>query len=243
MAALAVSVSFSAQAAEEMSDPYEGINRAVFAFNEKADDFVINPALTAYRFVVPHPARTGVSNFLFNLKAPVRFGNQLLQGDISGAGNELFRTIVNTFIGLGLFDVAAHEGYAAEHEDFGQTLGVWGVPHGPYMVVPLIGPSSMRDYVGYAVDGLADPLRLWAFNVDKSGRFYTIAISDYVNLRNELKDILDELEASSIDYYAAVRSSYLQARNAMVADQETNLGEQGSAAPSIPDYDFEDEDF
>lgn len=241
MGALVLCMSTPAPA-QEISDPFEGTNRAVFAFNQKVDDVIIDPALETYRFVVPSPAREGAHNFLFNLRSPIRFGNQLLQGDLEGAGNELFRTVVNSFIGFGLFDVAAHEGYAAQSEDFGQTLAVWGVGHGPYVVVPLVGPSSMRDYVGYAVDGFADPLRFWAFNVDKSGRFYTKAIADYVDLRNELKDVLDELEFSSIDYYAAVRSTYVQARDALVRDEKGSAVE-ASQAPAIPDYEFEDEEF
>ena len=154
----------------EISDPFESTNRAVFEFNHVINQAVIHPAVEGYRFVVPDPAREGVSNFLVHLKSPVRFANQLLQGDLEGAGNEALRTVVNTFVGVGgIFDVAGYEGY---EYDFGQTLAVWGVPHGPYLVVPLIGPSSARDYVGYAVDSFADPLRLYLVNTDRAPVFW-----------------------------------------------------------------------
>lgn len=224
------------------NDPYEGFNRVVFSFNEKVDDNVLHPFLRGYRAVVPSPVRKGLKNFLYNLKAPVRFANQLLQGDLEGAGDEFVRTSVNTFVGVGgLIDVAGMEGYETEYEDFGQTLGVWGVDHGPYMVVPLIGPSSMRDYAGYFVDGYFDPVRLYLHNIDKDDVSYTLAGLGYMNLRDDLMDVLVELEKSSIDYYAAVRSSYFQKRDALTEDRTEE--EMSDAAPEIPDYGDEDFDF
>ncbi len=219
----------------EISDPFEASNRAVFKFNNVVDDNVIHPVLKGYRYVTPKFARTGLDNFLTNLKSPVIFANQVLQGDVDGAGNVLFRATVNTLIGVGgLFDVAGYEGYPHESEDFGQTLAVWGLDHGPYLVVPIVGPSSLRDYVGYLVDGFADPLRWYLFNVEKEGLFYTKVGVEYMNLRDQLMDILEELESSSIDYYAATRSIYYQRRNALVNDQDT---EGSTNVFAIPDYD------
>ena len=215
-------------------DPIEDANRAIFAFNEVIDNVVINPVVKGYRAVVPSPARQGVRNFLRNLKTPVRFANQLLQGDMDGAGNELFRGVVNTFVGLGgIFDVAGAEGHKYEPEDFGQTLAVWGVGHGPYVVVPVLGPSSVRDYAGYTVDAIADPLRWYLYNIDEEGIYFAKAGADYLDLRESLMDVLNDLEKSSIDYYAAVRSTYFQNRDAMVKDHEA----EALDTPDIPDYD------
>ena len=223
-----------AMSRNQISDPFEATNRAVFSFNKAVDHAIINPVIKGYRAVVPKPARTGFRNVLRNLKSPVRFANQLLQGDVAGAGNELVRTVVNTFAGIGgLFDVAENAGFAYEPEDFGQTLGVWGVPHGPYLVVPFLGPSSLRDYVGYAVDAYADPLNMYLRNTDQEGWLYARLGADYFNLREELYDILTDLEASSIDYYAATRSAYYQRREALVNDQGSDV----ITAPAIPDYD------
>lgn len=218
-------------------DPLEDANRAIFAFNEVVDDALIHPVVEGYRAVVPDEARTGIRNFLRNLKTPVRFANQLLQGDTEGAGNEIFRGIVNTLVGLGgLFDVAGREGYVYEPEDFGQTMATWGVGHGPYIVVPIIGPSSVRDYTGYIVDGLADPLRWYLFNTGQEGLYYTKVGMDYLDLRESLIDLLKDLEESSIDYYAAVRSAYFQNRQSMILDHDA----EALPPPAIPDY---DEDF
>ncbi len=220
-----------------MSDPFESTNRAVFKFNEVVDATVINPVIDGYRYVVPQPARTGVTNFLDNLQSPVNLANQLLQGDVDGALRVAFRTIVNTMVGFGgVFDFAAAEGYEGENEDFGQTLAVWGVDHGPYIVVPILGPSSARDYAGYFVDSFADPLRWYAFNTGEEHIYYTKMGARYLDLRNNLKDVLEDLQASSIDYYASVRSSYYQARAAVISDQSGSVVEQ-DIVPDFPEYD------
>lgn len=217
-----------------VSDPFENTNRAVFSFNSAVDDAVIHPTLRGYRAIVPKPARSGLKNFLINLRSPVRFGNQLLQGDLPGAGNEFVRTSINTLLGVGgIFDIAGYEGLEFETEDFGQTLAVWGVGHGPYLVVPFLGPSSLRDYVGYAVDSFGDPLGLYLRNIDQDGWFYGRLAADYMMLRDDLMDILEDLEFSSIDYYAATRSTYYQGRDALVRDQSGGL----SSGPAIPDFD------
>lgn len=219
---------------QAIDDPFESVNRAVFDFNEAVDGAIIHPALKGYRAVVPKPARTGLDNFLNNLQSPIYFANEILQGDFDDAGTVFVRASANTFTGFGgLLDVAAYEGITHESEDFGQTLATWGVGHGPYVVVPLIGPSSTRDYIGFMVDGFADPLRWYLFNIDEDHIYYTRTGLDYLNLRNNLMDLLEELQKSSIDYYAATRSIYVQRRDAMVNDEDpdANMG------PAIPDYD------
>lgn len=226
----------------QVHDPFESTNRAVFAFNTAVDDVLIHPAAKGYQAVVPKPARTGVSNFLRHLKSPVVFANQVLQGDADGAGDVFLRATINTFVGLGgIFDVAGHEGIEYESEDFGQTLGVWGIGHGPYLVVPLLGPSSVRDYAGYAVDSFADPLRWYLFNTDREGVYYAKVAADYFDLRQSLVDVLEDLRSSSIDYYASVRSTYYQRREALTNDEMKGaLDNEGVATIynySIPDFD------
>jgi len=217
-----------------ISDPFESTNRAIFSFNAVVDDAVIHPIAKGYNAVVPSRARTGVDNVLKNLRSPVNFANQVLQGDVDGAGTVVVRAVVNTLLGLGgLVDLAGYEGIEYEGEDFGQTLAKWGVGHGPYLVVPVLGPSSARDYVGYAVDSFADPLRWYLFNIEEEGVYYGKVGADYLNLRASLVDVLEDLENSSIDYYAATRSAYYQRREALVND----LGPDSATGPAIPDYD------
>jgi len=201
-------------------DPYEEYNRHVFAFNHKFDNYFIHPVVRGYRTVAPEPVRNGVRNALRNLNSPVTFINQVLQGDLEGAGTVLVRASINSLLGLGgLIDLAAHEGIEYESEDFGQTLAVWGVPHGPYMVVPFIGPSSARDYTGYFADGAMDPLRWYLFNIEEEPLYYTKFGVGYLDIRDSLMDVLIDLESSSIDYYASVRSTYYQQRQALTEDR------------------------
>lgn len=224
----------------QVYDPFEESNRAVFAFNSAVDSAVIHPVVKGYRAVTPGPVRTGVSNFLKHLKSPVLFANQILQGDVGGAGDVALRAVINTFVGAGgLFDVAGYEGIDYETEDFGQTLAVWGVGHGPYLVVPFLGPSSLRDYAGYAVDSFADPLRWYLFNTEREGLYYAKLGADYLDLRDSIMDVLEDLEASSIDYYAAVRSTYYQRRQALIKDEMKAAGDD---VPLVPSDDFYYED-
>lgn len=222
----------SQQDEAEIADPMEGFNRAVFSFNDAADQVLVRPIAQGYRAVVPQPARTGLRNFLRNLRAPVNLANEVLQGDMQGAGNVLTRTTVNTLLGFGgLIDIAAMEGLPYDQEDFGQTLAVWGVGHGGYMVIPVLGPSSLRDGTGLAVDMVLDPMNWYFYNVspENEGWRYARAAADGLVKREELLDALDDLRRNSFDYYAAMRSAYVQRRAAQVQD----LGAGGAA---IPDY-------
>ena len=217
-----------------INDPMEEANRKVMAFNQGVDKALINPIVKGYRAVTPRPARSGIRNFLRNLHSPLTIANQLLQGDLSGTRDAILRATINTTIGVGgIFDVAGYEGIEYEQEDFGQTLAVWGVGHGPYLVLPFIGPSSVRDYSGYLTDSLADPVRWYLFNHDQEDLYTAKFGADYLDLRDSLMDTLDELEASSIDYYAAVRSTYYQHRQALIRDQNDNAR---SSIPAIPYY-------
>jgi phospholipid-binding lipoprotein MlaA len=223
----------------EISDPLERMNRATFAFNDVLDRALIEPVTRGYRAIVPHPLRMGVRNFLRNLRSPVNVANQILQGDIEGGASDVARFAVNTTIGVGgLFDVAKDMGLPYEYEDFGQTLGTWGVGQGPYLVIPVLGPSTFRDAAGLAVDSFADPVRIYLYNTDQEGWDYARIIMTGIDTREQLLDAINDLRRNSIDYYAAMRSTYGQHRAAQVRDEAGD----SSMAPSvvIPDYDAED---
>lgn len=219
---------------EQVSDPMEGLNRGVFAFNEAVDKGVVEPVARGYRYVAPKPVRNSVRNFLRNLKSPIVMGNELLQGDLEGFANATGRLFINTLLGVGgLFDVADMGGIPYEPEDFGQTLAVWGVGNGPYVVIPLLGPSTMRDGTGMLVDSFLDPVRIYMFNHDLEWLHYTRIGVTVIDTREELLDVIDDLRANSFDYYAAIRSAYYQRRQALVRDMDP----ASAGGPDIPDYD------
>ena len=225
------------QMAGEVYDPLEDMNRAVFSVNEAVDKAVIEPVARGYRAITPKFVREGVTNFLRNLKSPINFANQVLQGDARGAAGDFTRFAMNTTIGVGgLFDVAAATGLEYQPEDFGQTLGVWGVGQGPYLVLPLMGPSSFRDAAGLLVDTYADPVRIYLYNTDNEKWYYARVAATGISTRESLLDVVDDLRKNSFDYYAAVRSAYMQKREALVKDENPDE----VSAPAIPDYD-EDE--
>lgn len=230
---------FTLEGDAPIHDPFETTNRYIFAFNQAVDYAVINPVIKGYRTVAPQPVRSGIRNFLRNLGSPMNFVNQLLQGDLKGAGTVFVRSAVNTTVGVGgIFDVAGYEGIPYESEDFGQTLAVWGVGNGPYMVVPFIGPSSLRDYSGYFVDAAADPLRFYMHNIDEDGLMYAKTGVSYLDLRESLYDSMLDMKTNSIDYYAAVRSTYFQHRQALIQDHK---GMATTTIPAIPNYEAGDE--
>lgn len=219
---------------EVISDPFEGGNRVMMSINEGIDKAVLEPVARGYRYVAPKPVRTSVRNFLRNLKSPIVMGNQLLQGDLEGFANATGRLVINTLLGVGgLFDVADMGGIPYESEDFGQTLAVWGVGNGPYMVIPLLGPSTVRDGTGMLVDAFADPVRIYMFNHDLEWLHYTRVGVGIIDTREEYLDIIDDLRRNSFDYYAAIRSAYYQRRQALVNDMDPST----SSGPEIPDYD------
>lgn len=196
------------------NDPYEQTNRKVFAFDQKLDKYVLGPSATAYVTVVPEPARQGIHNFLLNLDLPVTFANDLLQGEMDRAGQTLGRFTVNSTLGLGgLFDPAGQYFDIPYHkEDFGQTLGTWGVGEGPYMVLPFFGPDPPRDSFGQVVDVFLDPTtyitlreHIW---YSAGRRYFSV-----VDAKSRNYDTLQNIERSSVDYYASVRSLYRQMRN------------------------------
>jgi phospholipid-binding lipoprotein MlaA len=223
----------TASSQSDVSDPLEGFNRGVLKFNTAVDNVAIKPVAKAYRAVVPQPARTGVRNALRNLKTPQLLANDLLQGDLTGAANTTTRFVANTLFGLGGFiDIAGAEGVKYEEEDFGQTLGFWGVGHGAYVMLPLMGPSSLRDATGTLVDTYSDPIRLWSRNTDNEEVYYSRVGIATIDKREELLDVLDDLQKNSVDYYTALKSSYIQRRAALVTDE--GRGATDLDLPDIP---------
>jgi len=221
-----------------INDPIEPFNRGVFAFNNVLDIAIIEPVAKAYNFLFPPFFRDGVQNFMRNLKSPIIVGNELLQGDFKGAGVATARFIINTTAGIGgLVDVASAQGLQYEPEDFGQTLAVWGFGDGFYLVLPVIGPSSLRDGVGLAVDSYADPVRIIASNTDNDWIYYTRVAVEGLDTRARLVKAVEDLRRNSLDYYAAVRSAYVQKRHALIRDEKaTNSNGAADYSAQIPNY-------
>lgn len=217
----------------EVYDPMENMNRTTLKINEAIDKGVLEPVARGYRAATPTAFRLALRNFLRNLKSPVIIGNQILQGDLEGTANSTLRMVVNTLAGFGgILDLASDGGVAYEQEDFGQTLAVWGVDDGPYLVLPLLGPSTLRDAGGMLVDAYADPIRLYLFNTDQEEWHYARIAAGVVDQREELLEVIDDLRRNSFDYYAALRSTYMQRRKALINDQDPDAG----TSPAIPEY-------
>jgi phospholipid-binding lipoprotein MlaA len=193
------------------------------------DRVVLRPTALVYRAVFPQPIRNGVRNFLNNLDSPIILTNDLLQGELGRARITLVRTVVNTTIGIGgLFDVADRWGYPRHREDFGQTLARFGIGEGPYLFIPLFGPANPRDLFGYGTDLFFQPLTYVQWG-DESYVPYVRYGIDLIDLRERNIETLDEIEQTSLDYYASVRSLYRQSRN-----NEINNG--AAAVEDLPDF-------
>lgn len=206
-----------------VNDPLENINRTTLKINDAADRAILEPIAKGYRYATPQWSRTVISNFLRNLNSPVIIGNQILQGDVEGTANATARVVINTLAGFGgLFDFAAEGGIEHEQEDFGQTLAKWGVGDGMYVMLPLLGPSNIRDATGKLVDSYADPLRTYLFNIDEKHLHYTRVASNVVSQREQFIEVVSDLRRNSFDYYAAIRSAYYQSRQSLINDGDTS---------------------
>ena len=205
-----VLVAATGLAQDRENDPLEPVNRAVFEFNRVLDGLILEPAARMYRTVAPEFVRDGVNNFLVNLRTPIVLANDLLQGEFGRAEKTLGRFMLNTILGFGgLIDVGGRVGMPERHtEDFGQTLAVYGVGEGPYLVLPLLGPSNPRDAIGYVVDFAFDPVFFLAPTDVGYGRFGAEALT----FREENIETIEDLERSSIDLYAATRTLVRQLR-------------------------------
>ena len=196
-------------------DPLEGYNRAMFKFNDKVDEVALKPVATAYKNVLPSFVQTGVSNFFGNLSDVWSAANNLLQGKGEAGLQDIVRVSMNSTFGiLGLIDIASQAGVPKHNEDFGQTLGWYGVSPGPYVVLPLMGPSTMRDTVALPLDVVGDP---WRYkdptNVRNIG-----TVTRVIDKRASYLDATNLMEAAALDRYQFVRDGYLQARESKVLD-------------------------
>ncbi len=229
----------SAEVAEAnaLNDPIEPINRTIFDVNDFLDRLLIRPMAELYRVTVPPPLRDRIAAVLRNMAEPVIFANNLLQGEVTDAGTTASRFLINTTLGgAGMFEVASDYGFARQTGDFGQTLHVWGLGEGPYIVLPLFGPSNARDAVGLGVDTVMSP---WKYIVSYGdsmieGTFTAADMSASALTRREANiEGLDALREGSLDFYAQMRSVYRQYR-------AKQLGiKQGSLSPVFEDYDAE----
>lgn len=222
----------------EVNDPLEPLNRGIFEFNRGVDTLLLRPAATFYKAMVPPPIQDLVHNFLNNLKAPVILLNDLLQGEAERAGDTAARFAINTTVGiLGFGDPATDMGFPRHGEDFGQTLGVWGSGEGPYLVLPILGPSNPRDVVGRVVDVLTDPIWHYAQNTDREYITYQRFVAGAINFRARNMEEIDDMERTSLDYYAAVRSLYRQVRDDEIRNgaPPTNNGLPSMGSTEMPE--------
>lgn len=216
------------------SDPFESLNRSVFSFNDSLDRAVIKPVAIVYRDVTPSPVRTGVTNFFGNLKDVWSVVNNGLQGKGEHAGDSLGRVMINTVFGLGgLLDMAGEANIPKHTEDFGQTLGVWGVPAGPYLVLPVLGPSTVRDTAALIVDTQADVVSTTG-NIPVRN---TLQVTRAVNVRANLLKAGNLLDEAALDRYTFAREVHLQRRRSLIRpnDQEERFDLPEVASPAAAD--------
>jgi phospholipid-binding lipoprotein MlaA len=218
-----------AEGPQEINDPFEPFNRLMFNTTLAIDKVVLRPTAIVYRAVFPQPIRDSVRNFLNNLDSPIIFTNDLLQGELARAKITFVRTVVNTTVGIGgLFDVADRWGFPRHREDFGQTLATLGIGEGPYLFIPLFGPANPRDLFGYGTDLFFQPLTYVQWG-DEWYVPYVRSGVDLIDLRARNIETLDEIEQTSLDYYASVRSLYRQSRN-------NEISNGASAVEDLPDF-------
>jgi phospholipid-binding lipoprotein MlaA len=215
VAALVTALGGCATSANNPADPLEPLNRKVFAFNDTVDKAVLKPVAQGYRAVVPPLARTGVTNFFSNLEDPWISANNLFQGKVESALGDFLRFVFNSTIGLlGVLDVASEMGLEKHNEDFGQTLGRWGLGSGAYVVLPFLGPSTVRDGAARVVDWQGDIVS----NLDHVPTRNTLYATRVVSDRSNLFDATSILDEAALDRYTFVRDSWLQRRRSLVYD-------------------------
>lgn len=206
-------------------DPFEGFNRTVFTVNDKADQYAFRPVAKAYNWALPQPVRTGISNVFSNVGDVTVAANKLLQGNVTAGVETIMRIAINTVFGLGgIFDIATQARLPKQSSDFGLTLGTYGVPAGPYLVLPFFGPSTVRDAVGMVPDGFMSPITYIRPNWIR----YTLFGVKAISVRAAYLNATDLLQSAALDKYSFVRNAYLQRRQYMLGKNQ----ESGA----LPDY-------
>ena len=214
-AVMASAICVAVNARAQVYDPIEPVNRVIFSFNDKLDQYVLRPVAQGYVNVVPRLVRTGVSNVFGNISDMFSALNNALQGKPEPLGNDLGRVLVNTTFGLGgIFDIAGEGGIEKSGEDFGQTLGYWGLGPGPYLVLPILGPSSVRDTAGLIVQGYLDPVN----QVTPDPNKYELIGARAIDARAGLLGTEDLVAGAALDRYTFIRSAYTQRRRSLVYD-------------------------
>ena len=205
-----------------INDPFEPLNRGVFWVNDKLYFYLFKPIAKGYRLVLPRPARVSVRNFFSNLTTPIRAGNALLQLKFRDFGTEVYRFAINSTFGvLGFFDPAESiAGVKQRNEDFGQTMGFYGLGHGFYLVLPIVGPSSLRDGIGSFADSFADPLRYADF---RTIEYLGVKWFDVENRLSLDHDTYEGIVQDSLDPYLFMRGAYAQRRKAQVGEESYNM--------------------
>lgn len=206
---------------QQTNDPLEPTNRVFYAINNGLDTVILRPAALAYRYVLPGPVREGIHNVLSNIGTPVQLSNDILEGKSRRAGDTTMRFLINTTVGvLGIFDVAAKWGYPKHDADFGMTLANWGVPEGPFLFLPVLGPSNPRDAAGFGVDIALDPFT-WVGGKHNTGLTvfnWTRYGLNALDSRERVLDALDQIKKTALDPYATFRSLYRQHRQAQIEE-------------------------
>jgi phospholipid-binding lipoprotein MlaA len=203
----------------ETNDPLEPTNRVIYAFNDGLDTVILRPAAQAYRFLIPSQVRGGVHNVLSNLATPVQLSNDILEGKPRRAGDTTMRFLINTTVGvLGIFDIAKDWGYPDHDADFGITLALWGLPSGPYLFLPVFGPSDPRDAIGLGVNVVMDPFTWVGQGAAVRALDWSRFAMNGLDQRERHLDDIDSVKKTALDPYATFRSLYRQHRQAKIDD-------------------------
>ncbi|MDE0993454.1 MAG: VacJ family lipoprotein [Rhodospirillales bacterium] len=219
----------------QVNDPIEPTNRSVFALNNNLDKAILKPVAEAYSDSIPNAARLGIHNALNNLRTPVILLNDVLQGNLNRSLMTFMRFVINSTVGMfGLVDAASELGMARHIEDFGQTLAVWGVPSGSYLMLLFFGPSNPRDAAGLVVDFLTDPINIWTSHAEQLEISLGRDGAHAINKRALNLELLNEVEKSSLDFYAAIRSLYKQRRGNEISNGIVNTLLQTSGLTNYP---------
>jgi phospholipid-binding lipoprotein MlaA len=215
--------------AVSVNDPLENINRFFFDLNQRLDRNAGAPAATAYKDTVPQTVRGGLHNVLDNLGGPVTVANSLLQAKFEGAATAMGRFVVNTTIGVaGIFDVATDWGMPGRNRDFGETMGTYGVPPGPYLVLPFRGSTDVRDFAGNYIDGYASPLHYVRYEGNNYVGLVKSTLGSMDNRSNNIVTFRD-IQRTSVDYYATMRTLYMERRARLIEDKPIRTAE-------LPDF-------